>query len=170
MQRTSSNEYFKTLQIGICKYVKSNNIISYDVDSCNELSCIWCIVKQSFILPVLCDVQDTFLHLPSLHRTLPSTSCCMPEISRATNRWWRGKSMAASRPTDLKHEKHSGRERKGRRKERVRPRTICPCQTEGRLSLRGFHAWMVWEQTATLTTVCCTLNPADYTGDVLRLH
>lgn len=62
-------------------------------------------------------------------------------------------------------------EERGRegRKERVRPRTICQCQTEGRLSLRGFHAWMVWEQTATLTAVCCTLNPADYTGDVLKV-
>lgn len=68
----------------------------------------------------------------------------------------------------IKHilEESGGREG---RKERRRPRTICQRQTEGRLSLPGFHAWMVWEQTAALTTVCCTLNPAGYTADVLKL-
>lgn len=56
--------------------------------------------------------------------------------------------MAASCPTDppgvketLERRREEGR-KEGRR-ERARPRTICQWQTEGRLSLRGFHAWLV---------------------------
>lgn len=85
----------------------------------------------------------------SFHRTLPSTSCCTPETSRATNRWWRGKNVAAGRPVDPPGFKNTHtlthRWRVGRRL----VSTTYQRQTEGRLSLRGFHAWMATEQTAT---------------------
>ena len=55
--------------------------------------------------------------------------------------------MAASCPTDPQAQKtleeREVREGGEGRREGARPRTICQWQTEGRLSLRGFHAWMV---------------------------
>lgn len=57
-------------------------------------------IHDSFTSPAIRDIQDTFLLLSALHRTLPSTSCCTPETSPATNRWWKGKNTAASWPTD----------------------------------------------------------------------